>query len=53
VPDLSEYEAEWLEEIAGRLQFDGTLNHTPESAYAEALRRLRVIQESERGARHA
>lgn len=53
VPDLSEYETEWLEETAGRLQFDGTLNYTPEGAYAEALRRLRVIQEREKGAHHA
>lgn len=53
VPNLSEYETEWLEETAGRLQFDGTLNYTPEAAHAEALRRLRVIQEHERGARHA
>jgi hypothetical protein len=53
VPHLTEYETEWVEDMTGRLQFDGTLNYTPEAAHAEALRRLRVIQERERGARHA
>jgi hypothetical protein len=53
VPPLSEYEIEWLEEMAGRLEFDDTLDYTRESAYAEAQRRLRQIQEGERGARHA
>lgn len=53
VPSLTEYETEWLEEMAGRLEFDDTLDYTRETAYAEAQRRLRQIQDSEKGASHA